>query len=118
MVPHPWGGRMSAGSTLGKYFDEVEPGEKWASHGRTVTEADIVFWCTFTGDMFVLHTDAHYAARSQFGQRIAPGQMVTAFMAGLGVPPGPPAFLANSGKEPLRFTTPVFSGETVPLVTE
>lgn len=109
---------MSAGSTLGKHFDEVEAGEKWRSHGRTVTEADIVFWCTFTGDMFVLHTDAHYAAKSQFGQRIAPGLMVNAFMAGLGVPPGAPAILANYGTDALRFTAPVFIGDTVHLETE
>jgi 3-hydroxybutyryl-CoA dehydratase len=118
MLPVSTGDGMSAGSTLGKHYDEVAVGETWRSHGRTITEADLVFWCTFTGDMFVLHTDAHYAAKSQFGQRIAPGLMVNAFMAGLGVPPGAPAILANYGTDSLRFTAPVFIGDTVHLETE
>jgi len=107
-----------ADSLLGRWYDDLAVGDRMASHGRTVTEADIVMWCTLTGDMFRLHTDRHYAERSMFGQRIAPGLMVNAFMAGLGVPPAGEAILANYGTDELRFTAPVFIGDTVHLDAE
>lgn len=100
---------------LSKCFDELWIGEQFSSHGRTVTETDIVNWCALTGDWYVLHTNAHYAAQTRFGQRIAPGLMVLAYAAGLGVPPSAPAIVANYGTDQLRFTAPVFIGDTVHL---
>lgn len=108
----------AAASLLGRYYDELAVGDRMTSRGRTVTETDIVMWCTLTGDMFRLHTDRHYAETTQFGQRIAPGLLVNAFMAGLGVPPDAPAIIANYGTDALRFTAPVFIGDTVHLEAE
>ncbi len=103
---------------LDKYYDELSVGDRMVTHGRTITETDIVMWCTLTGDMFLIHTDRHYAEKSMFGQRIAPGLMVNAFMAGLGVPAGSPSILANYGTNELRFTAPVFIGDTLHLEAE
>lgn len=100
---------------LAKWYDDIVVGEKMTTRGRTVTEGDIVNWCTLTGDMFMLHTDAHYAAKSRFGQRIAPGLMVHAFATGLGVPADGEAIVANYGTDKLRFTAPVFIGDTIRL---
>ena len=102
-------------SFLNRYFDEIEVGERLVSRGRTITETDIVQWCTLTGDMYVLHTDAQYAQKSKFGQRIAPGLLVQAYAAGLGVPPDAPAIIANYGTDSLRFTAPTFIGDTLHL---
>jgi 3-hydroxybutyryl-CoA dehydratase len=74
---------------------------------------DIVTWCCHTGDTFVLHTDATYAAASRFGQRIAPGIMAYAFSAGLVIPPAAPAIVANLGADELRFLAPVLIGDTI-----
>lgn len=101
-----------------KYYADIAVGETLVSRGRTVTEADIVTWCGHTGDYFVLHTDADYAAGTRFGQRIAPGIMVYAFAAGLGVPPAAPAIVANLGADELRFVAPVFIGDTIHLEAE
>jgi 3-hydroxybutyryl-CoA dehydratase len=100
---------------LVKHFDEIEVGEQFTSRGRTVTESDIVQWCALTGDWYVLHTDAHYAAGTRFGQRIAPGLLVLAYAAGLGIPPDAPAIVANYGTDALRFTAPTFIGDTLHL---
>jgi 3-hydroxybutyryl-CoA dehydratase len=103
---------------LDKHFDEIELGERLRTRGRTITEADIVAWCALTGDWYVLHSDAHYAAATRFGQRIAPGLLVLAFAAGLGIPPDAPAIIANYGSDQLRFTAPVFIGDTLHLEAE
>lgn len=103
---------------LSRYFDELRTGETFASHGRTITETDIVNWCAMTGDWYVLHTNAEYARTTQFGARIAPGILIFAIAAGLGVPPAAPAILANYGTDALRFVAPTFIGDTVHLEAE
>jgi len=103
---------------LCRYYDELEVGERMMTHGRTVTESDIVMWCTLTGDMFRLHTDRHFAETTRFGQRIAPGLMVNAFLAGLGIPPDAPGIIANAGIDEVRFTSPVLIGDTIHLEAE
>ena len=103
---------------LVRHYDEIAVGDRFVSRGRTVTEADIVQWCALTGDWYVLHTDAHYAAGTRFGQRIAPGLLVLAYAAGLGVPPDAPAIVANYGSDAVRFTAPTFIGDTIHLESE
>lgn len=102
-------------SFLNRYFDEIEVDERMASRGRTITESDIVQWCSLTGDWYVLHTNAHYAAQTRFGQRVVPGLLVQAYAAGLGVPPDAPAIVANYGTDNLRFIAPTFIGDTLHL---
>jgi len=100
---------------LHRHFDQFEVGDGFRSRGRTITECDIVSWCALTGDHYVLHTDAHYAAQTRFGQRIAPGLLVLAYAAGLGIPPAAPAIVANYGSDVVRFTAPTFIGDTIHL---
>lgn len=102
-------------SFLNKYFDEIELDERMSSRGRTITETDVVQWCSLTGDWYVLHTNAHYAAQTRFGQRVVPGLLVLAYAAGLGVPPDAPAIVANYGTDNLRFIAPTYIGDTLHL---
>jgi 3-hydroxybutyryl-CoA dehydratase len=103
---------------LWRYYDELSLGDAQVTRGRTITEADVVTWCGFTGDWFLLHSDKEYAARSMFGQRIAPGLMLLAISGGLGVPPDSTAILANYGTDRLRYPRPTFIGDTVHLEIE
>lgn len=95
------------------YFDQLEIGQTEVTRGRTITEADIVNWCALTGDWFVLHSDKEVAARSVFGQRIAPGMMIVAFSGGLGVPADATTIVANYGTDRIRFPRPTFIGDTL-----
>lgn len=103
---------------LSRFFDEMEVGDSFRTRGRTITESDIVQWCALTGDWHVLHTNAHYAATSRFGQRIAPGLLVQAYAAGLGIPADSTSIQANYGSDKLRFTAPTFIGDTLHLRCE
>lgn len=96
-----------------KYFEELEIGETLTTHRRTVTEADIVNFAGISGDHFYAHMDDIAARESIFGQRVAHGYFVIAAAAGLFVDPAPGPVLANYGMESLRFTKPVFAGDTI-----
>lgn len=100
---------------LARYFEEINVGDTYVSRGRTITETDIVNWCALTADWHVLHSDAHYAATSRFGRRIAPGILVYAIAAGLGIPADTKTIVANCGGDNLRFTAPTGIGDTLHL---
>jgi acyl dehydratase len=70
---------MSRGLT----FDQFNLGDSFASQGRTVTEADVVAFAGLSGDFNPLHTDATFAARTPFGERIAHGMLVAAMATGM-----------------------------------
>jgi 3-hydroxybutyryl-CoA dehydratase len=70
-------------TTFEKNFDELAMGERFATRGRTIGEADITGFATLTGDTHPQHTDAEWAAGSRFGERIAHGLLVLSYAAGL-----------------------------------
>ncbi|MBL8983293.1 MAG: phenylacetic acid degradation bifunctional protein PaaZ [Gemmatimonadetes bacterium] len=97
-----------------KHFEELEIGETLVTHRRTVTEADIVMFSGVSHDMFYAHTDEIAARESPlFGKRVAHGYFVLSAAAGLFVDPAPGPVLANYGLENLRFTKPVYAGDTI-----
>jgi 3-hydroxybutyryl-CoA dehydratase len=57
-------------------------GDEVISHGRTVTEADIVAFAALTGDYNPLHCDAEYAKGTIFGERIAHGLLGLSIASG------------------------------------
>lgn len=105
-------------SLLYRWYEDLAVGDLQRTRGRTVTEGDIVNWCSLTGDWFVLHSDKEFAAGSMFGQRIAPGMMILAFSGGLGVPPDTTTIVANYGSDRVRYPNPTFIGDTVHLEME
>ncbi len=67
----------------GRYFEEFAVGDEVISHGRTITEADIVAFAAFSGDWNPLHCDAEYGKDTFFGERIAHGLLGLAVASGL-----------------------------------
>ena len=59
----------------GKRFSEFATGDVFESGGRTVTEADVVNFAGISGDYNPLHTDATFAAKTPFEQRVAHGML-------------------------------------------
>lgn len=96
-----------------KYFDDLPIGETWLTHGRTVTEADIVNFAGISGDFFYAHMDDGAAKASIFERRVAHGYFVLSAAAGLFVDPAPGPVLANYGLDNLRFVKPVYPGDTI-----
>lgn len=96
-----------------KYFGELEIGESFTTHRRTITEADVVNFAGISGDFFYAHTDAIAAKDSFFERRVAHGYFVVSAAAGLFVHPAPGPVIANYGLENLRFVEPVYPGDTI-----
>ena len=96
-----------------KTFDELVIGERYTTHRRTVTEADIVNFANVSGDYFYAHVDDIAAKDSIFEKRVAHGYFLVSAAAGLFVDPRPGPVLANYGLENLRFIEPVGIGDTL-----
>jgi len=109
---------MSNESTISKVF---KLGEKFVTPGRTITEADIVIFAGLSGDWTELHTNAEYMKKSQFGQRIAHGMLTLSVASGLVLRAKElPDFeiLAFLGMDNVKFTAPVFIGDTIRVEME
>ncbi|MBW1682927.1 MAG: MaoC family dehydratase N-terminal domain-containing protein [Deltaproteobacteria bacterium] len=100
-----------------KYFEDFEPGQKFVTRARTITEADIVMFAAFSGDWYPLHTDAEYAKKSPFGERIAHGMLVLSATSGL-LPLYEWAIVAFYGMDKVRFSLPTKIGDTLHVEIE
>lgn len=100
------------GDTLSRDFDRLAVGERFRTRGRTITEADLVSFAALTGDFHPLHTDAEWAAESEFSGRIAHGMLLLSYSVGL-VPLDPDHVLALRGFERIAFKRPVRIGDTI-----
>lgn len=67
----------------GKYFEDLPVGAEFFTPARTINEADVVAFASFSGDFNPLHTDKEYCAKGPFGERIAHGMVSLAVYTGL-----------------------------------
>ncbi len=102
----------SSGDLLSRDFDRLEVGGRFRSPGRTITETDLVSFAALSGDHHPLHTDAEWAAQSEFNGRIAHGMLLLSYCVGL-VPLDPAHVLALRGFERIAFKRPVRIGDTI-----
>jgi acyl dehydratase len=102
------------------YFEDFELDREIETSGRTITEADIVMFAALTGDWNPIHTDAEFAKTTIFGQRIAHGMLTFSIMTGLIARLGliEKTVLAFYGIDKLRFTNPVFIGDTIKAIVK
>jgi 3-hydroxybutyryl-CoA dehydratase len=103
---------------MSHYFEDFAEGTVHESRGRTVTEADIVNFAGLSGDFVELHTNEEFAKKSPFGRRIAHGALVFSISTGLMTQMNlvNDTVIAFYGMDKLRFTGPVFIGDTVRVV--
>jgi 3-hydroxybutyryl-CoA dehydratase len=97
---------------LSQDFDGLEPGARFRTRGRTITESDLVSFSTLTGDFHPLHTDVEWAGESEFNGRIAHGMLLLSYCVGL-VPLDPEQVMALRGFEKVAFKRPVRIGDTI-----
>lgn len=87
--------------------------------GRTVGEADNVFFSTLTMNTQSLHLDEAFAASSEFGQRLVNSMFTLATIVGLSVSDlTEGTTVANLGFDEIRFPLPLFHGDTLYAETE
>lgn len=103
----------------GRYFEEFAIGDVVESVGRTMTEADIVSFAGLSGDFNPLHTDAEYAKKTLFGERIAHGVLGLSIASGLAWRTGLMEGTTDAvvGIE-WKFRAPILIGDTLTLQIE
>jgi acyl dehydratase len=103
-----------------KYLDDLEVGHVWNSSGRTITETDVVFFATWSGDMHPLHTNEEYAKTTQFGGRIfhGPGALALAFGLEIGLGWKDGSAIAFLGIKDWTMKAPVRIGDTISVREE
>ena len=99
----------------GKYFDELEVGQTFKHQpGRTITEADNVFFSCLTMNPQPLHVDFHAASKAEFGRPLVNSIFTLGLVIGMTV--GDTTLgttVANLGMSDVRFPKPVFHGDTI-----
>jgi acyl dehydratase len=92
--------------TVGQVFDHP-----WS---RTVTEMDNVLFSALTLNPQPLHLDEHFAAKTEFGQRLVNSMFTAGLMIGMTVNDTTlGTTVANLGMTDMRFPKPVFHGDTL-----
>lgn len=79
---------------------------------HTVTESDVRHFSELTGDFHPQHTDEEWAAKSQFGERIAHGMLIASLAVGL-VDFDPERVIALRRVRDLVFKRPTRFGDTI-----
>lgn len=97
-----------------RFFEELEVGDTLITGTRTITLDDVEKFAALSGDVFYAHmNDEQARAHGVFEKRVAHGYFIISAAAGLFVDPAPGPVMANYGLENLRFTKPVYPGDTI-----
>ncbi|TQJ29929.1 MaoC family dehydratase [Microbacterium sp. SLBN-146] len=111
---------MTVHTRRGRYYEEMITGDVFRHEpGRTITEADNVFFCSITLNTQTLHLDAEKSAESEFGQRLVNSLLTLSIVCSIGVPDlTQKTTIANLGFGTIQFPAPVFIGDTLYCETE
>jgi len=104
----------------GKFYDDLQVGLKIKhSSGRTITEADNVFFNALTMNSQPLHLNEDFSRKTQFGQRIVNGILTLGIVIGITVSDlTEGTIIANLSYEKVNHPKPVFHGDTIYVETE
>lgn len=104
----------------GLWFDEFEIGDLFRHRpGRTITEADNIFYSAITMNRQSLHFDAEAAQASPYGRVLVNAGLTLGITTGLAssdLTEG--TGVANLGYDEVTFPAPVFAGDTLTSTTE
>ena len=101
----------------GRYFDELNVGDESMSQGRTVTEADVVLFCSLCGLQNPLFVNEEFSRKTSFGGRVVPGPLTLSYAIGLGDYLISGTAVAVLSLNNIKFTKPLKIGDTICLKT-
>jgi itaconyl-CoA hydratase len=99
-------------------YEELEVGTTYRSRfGRTVLEADNVWFTLLTLNTNPIHFDAQHAAQTEWGKPLVDSTFTLALVTGLSVIDVSERAV-NLGWREVRLPAPVFAGDTIRAETE
>jgi len=100
--------------SFGRYFEDFAVGDVYEHRpGRTISEADNVWFTLLTMNRHPLHFDHAYAAKSEFKQPVVNSCLTLSMVVGMSVSDVSQKAIGNLGWNDIKLTTPVFVGDTV-----
>ncbi len=100
--------------TFGRYFEDFNIGDIYEHRpGKTVTEYDNHLFTLLTLNTHPMHFDAEFAKASEFGRNIVVSPYTLALLIGMSVTDCSQKAIANLGMDEVKFTAPVFAGDTI-----
>ena len=105
---------MSEGAWGGRFLEDFEVGAVYRHEtGRTITETDSTWFALLTNNPHQLHSNADYAAHTEFGGILVASTLTLAIVTGLSVVDVSLRARANLGWDKVRLIAPVFPGDTL-----
>jgi acyl dehydratase len=97
----------------GRFFEDFKVGDIYRSAvGRTVTQADNIWFSLLTNNPNPIHIDANYAAKTEFGRPLVNSIFTIGVVTGLMVPDTSLNGFAL-GWDEITLPNPLFEGDTL-----
>jgi itaconyl-CoA hydratase len=104
---------------MSRSYEDFEVGARYRSRiGRTVLEADNVWFTALTMNTNELHFNAEAAARTEWGRPLVNSCLTLSLVLGLSVADTSERSAVNLGWEKVVLPNPVFAGDTLWAETE
>ena len=98
----------------GRVFEDFAVGDVYEHQlGRTMIDADNVWFSGITMNTNPIHVDAEYASRTPFGRRLMNSCFTLAVVTGQSVFDLTQNAVANLGWDEVRLPNPLFEGDTL-----
>jgi itaconyl-CoA hydratase len=98
----------------GRYFEDFEVGHIYEHRpGRTITDADNVWFTLLTMNTHPAHFDYEFSKKTEFGKPLVVSPFTIALMTGMSVSDTSGKAIANLGWDEVRMTAPLFVGDTL-----
>jgi itaconyl-CoA hydratase len=105
-------------AAMGRSYEDLTVGDVYRSRfGRTVLEADNVWFTLLTLNTNPIHFDAEYAATTEWKRPLVDSTFTLALVTGLSVADVSERAV-NLGWREVRLPAPVFAGDTISAETE
>lgn len=104
---------------IGRYYEDFTVGDVYEHRpGRTITEADNVWFTLLTMNTHPLHFDRAYAAKTEFKQPLVNSCLTLSIVVGMSVSDVSQQAVGNLGWNDIKLTAPVFVGDTIYAASE
>ena len=100
--------------SFGRYYEDFVVGDIYEHRpGRTITEADNIWFTLLTMNTHPLHFDSAYSAKTEFGRPVVNSCLTLSMVVGMSVSDVSQKAIGNLGWNDIKLTAPVFAGDTI-----
>jgi len=102
------------------YFEDFKIGDRFKTHGKTISEGAITMMVGLGGFTIPLHVDEEFCKKTPYGTILPPGRLTLFVMGGLEEQTGiyGEEVIALLGIDKVRFKAPLRTGDTIHVEME